>query len=543
MASSTESATLEAEPITEGTKEESVAEQEDSARNVHGIKWFIVVCAVLSTTFLFGLDNTLAADVQPSIIQRLGEISKLPWVGTSFALGAVATMLSWGKAYGVFDIKWLYITHIFLFEVGSALCGAAPTMNALIVGRAIAGLGGSGMYVGCLNYLSVTTTVQERPLYMGLIALTWGIGTVLGPTVGGAFADSSATWRWAFYINLVIGAVFSPAYLFLLPSIDFHPEASFMQRITKQTDWLGIIVFAGAMTAFVMAISFGGSVYEWNSASEIVLWVLSGLLTIAFALTQFYHPFVSVAHKLYPTHFLRMPVMVMLQVLMVCAAVGLFVPVYYIPLYFQFSQGDSALKAAVRLMPFIIMIVVFSLANGALMPKWGYYMPWYAFGGALVLIGASLMYTVKSSTSTSSVYGYTVLLGVGTGAFLQSGFSIAQALVSPSEIPNAVSFMSIGQSFGILFGLGVAGAVFQTKAVAYVSPILTDLSPSDVRAAIAGTSSTVFDGLADSTRALVVQAITRAIDKVYVLVIGTGALTFVLACLLPKNKLFVAGPS
>lgn len=139
-----------------------------------------------------------------------------------------------------------------------------------------------------------------------------------------------------------------------------------MQRITKQTDWLGIIVFAGAMTAFVMAISFGGSVYEWNSASEIVLWVLSGLLTIAFALTQFYHPFVSVAHKLYPTHFLRMPVMVMLQVLMVCAAVGLFVswlliglfraiekgkltpyiqvPVYYIPLYFQFSQVELTLK-------------------------------------------------------------------------------------------------------------------------------------------------------------------------------------------------------
>lgn len=158
------------------------------------------------------------------------------------------------------------------------------------------------------------------------------------------------------------------------------------------------------------------------------------------------------------------------------------------------------------------------------------------------------------------MYGYTVLLGVGTGAFLQSGFSIAQALVSPSEIPNAVSFMSIGnkrklnscvsgmliiqtgQSFGILFGLGVAGAVFQTKAVAYVSPILTDLSPSDVRAAIAGTSSTVFDGLADSTRALVVQAITRAIDKVYVLVIGTGALTFVLACLLPVSN-FPSGPA
>ena len=131
--------------------------------------------------------------------------------------------------------------------------------------------------------------------------------------------------RKAFYINLVIGAIFTPAYLFLLPNIDFRPEVSLMQRVMKQTDWLGIIVFAGAMTTLVMAVSFGGSVYAWSSASEIVLWVLSGLLIIAFALTQFFHPFVSVEYKLYPTHFLRKPVMVSLQVLMVCGAVDLFV--------------------------------------------------------------------------------------------------------------------------------------------------------------------------------------------------------------------------
>lgn len=93
-----------------------------------------------------------------------------------------------------------------------------------------------------------------------------------------------------------------------------------------------------------------------------------------------------------------------------------------------------------------------------------------------------------------------------------------------------------GQSFGIVFGLGVAGAVFQTKGVAYVSPILSDLPSSDVRAAIAGTSSAIYNGLSDSTRALVVQAITRAIDKVYILVIATGALTFVLACFLPVSN-------
>jgi MFS family permease len=90
---------------------------------------------------------------------------------------------------------------LFFFEAGSAICGAANTINALIVGRAICGLGGIGVYVGVLMLLSVFTTIQERPNYMGMIGLVWGLGTVLGPVIGGAFADSSATWRWAFYVR------------------------------------------------------------------------------------------------------------------------------------------------------------------------------------------------------------------------------------------------------------------------------------------------------------------------------------------------------
>lgn len=86
--------------------------------------------------------------------------------------------------------------------IGSTICGAAPNIDALIVGRAICGLGGSGMYVGVLTLLSMTTTEAERALYMGFPGITWGVGTVLGPIVGGAFAQSSATWRWGTMANL-----------------------------------------------------------------------------------------------------------------------------------------------------------------------------------------------------------------------------------------------------------------------------------------------------------------------------------------------------
>lgn len=120
--------------------------------------------------------------MQPSILQSLGHVELLPWIGTGFALGSTA-ILPWGKAYGVFTVKWLFVFNILLFELGSVVCGAAPDMTTFIVGRVIAGVGGSGMYSGALSYIALLTSLKERPMYMAGVALVWGLGSVLGPVV------------------------------------------------------------------------------------------------------------------------------------------------------------------------------------------------------------------------------------------------------------------------------------------------------------------------------------------------------------------------
>jgi MFS family permease len=110
---------------------------------------------MLGSTFLYALDNTVTADVGAEVVLTLGELEKFPWLGTAFTWAAMSTILVWSKIYGLFDAKFLYIFASFLFEIGSALCGGAPTMNTMIVGRAIAGLGASGIYVGSLTCKSV----------------------------------------------------------------------------------------------------------------------------------------------------------------------------------------------------------------------------------------------------------------------------------------------------------------------------------------------------------------------------------------------------
>ena len=156
-------------------------EPQATQRSVTGIKWFLVVFAILSSAFLFALDNSIVADIQPRIIQTfVGSIDKLPWLSVAFALGGAASTLVWASTYSTFDAKHLYLSAVVLFEIGSALCGSANKMDVLIFGRALAGLGGAGLYVGVLTLLSACTNAAERPLYVASTGLTWGFGAVLG---------------------------------------------------------------------------------------------------------------------------------------------------------------------------------------------------------------------------------------------------------------------------------------------------------------------------------------------------------------------------
>lgn len=118
------------------------------SREITGFKWFLACLAMYSANFLYGLDTTITADIQAPVAKTYNDFSKLGWLGIGFTLGSVAFILPLGKAYAVFDTKWLFIGCLTMFAAGSALCGGAPSMNAIIIGRIWAGAGGAGMYLG-----------------------------------------------------------------------------------------------------------------------------------------------------------------------------------------------------------------------------------------------------------------------------------------------------------------------------------------------------------------------------------------------------------
>ncbi|KAJ5980927.1 hypothetical protein N7481_008225 [Penicillium waksmanii] len=505
--------------------------------------WALIVLTILSSTFLFSLDNTIVADVQYPIVERFGEVGKMSWLGVAFVLSGSATIIAWGKLFGIFSAKFLYLFSVVMFEVGSAVCGAAPSMNAMIVGRAVAGLGGAGMYLGCLTLLSITSSVRQRPQYMALTGITWGLGTVLGPVVGGAFAQNRhATWRWSFYINLCIGAAFSPIYIFCLPRGDPQKVTSFRHKLL-QIDYLGMVLNVGAFTALIMAINFGGNIFAWDSGREIALWVVGSVVLLLFILQQAFSVGTMETERVFPVDFLTMPLMWLLFCLMCCAATCVFVPTYYIPLHFQFVRGDSPLGAAVGLLPFIFPMVFCGLANGAAMTKLGYFMPWYLVGGVLTALGGGLMTTVNENTSTTHIYGYSALIGIGAGMYIQTGFSVAQAKVASSRTSDAASFIALAQNLGITLALAISGAVFENQALDGLQTLIPQYPRETLRGAILGPSSGLLKQLPETVRKEALHLIVKSMSHTYYLVVVAGCLAAVGSLFMKRERIFIQAAS
>ncbi|TGO15511.1 hypothetical protein BTUL_0039g00270 [Botrytis tulipae] len=323
-----------------------------------------------SANFFYGLDTIVTADIQASVAETYSDFSKLGWLGIGFTLGSVAFILPLGKAYAVFDRKWLFIACLTMFAAGSALCGGAPSMNAIIIGHIWAGAGGANMYLGNINYITLLTPPSKQPLYIGIIGLTFGSGLILVPIVGGLLSDSLATWRWAFYINLLLFGAMAPLYFFILHSKPRRPDISFSQRL-RSIDYPGIMLNAGIYVSFVLFCNFGGNIWVWNDGRTIACVVVFAILVVTFAITQIYCVLTTNEDRLFPCEMVLDRTMVLLHVTMACAGSYIFVTIYYVPLYFPFVNGDDGTKSAIRLLPFVCCFFATVYNCGRFMEKTG----------------------------------------------------------------------------------------------------------------------------------------------------------------------------
>ncbi|KAH8707530.1 putative efflux pump antibiotic resistance protein [Phaeosphaeriaceae sp. PMI808] len=474
------------------------------------------------------------ANVRPSIIDTFGGLDMITWLSVSYPMGELGANPLWGKLNEQFSSKILYLAAVLIFEVGSVVNGSAQSMTAVIVGRAVAGAGGSGIYVGTINIITSMTTPSERAQYLNYVAMSWSLGTVLGPVIGGAFADSSATWRWAFYINLCIAAFSVPICLWLVPSETRRDSSSIFQRL-KRIDYLGAALFLGGVVSVIIILGSGGADYDWDSGQMIALYVVTVVLWVAFGLQQGFS--LLTVDRVFPIQLVANWEMVILFSWTALAIANVVVTIYLLPLFFQFTFGDSSLMSAVYTLPFILSIVVSAGIGGPLFSRYPMYMPWFTGGSILMLIANGLLSTIGFNTSRGKICGYTVLQGFGVGPVAQLGYTVGQTQSPRAIVSQVTAFLTCAQMAGLALSLGITTSVFLNYATDDIAAILPGAKREFIQATINGVRTGLLQSLSTTDRFLVQQAIARNIVKGYYMNIAGAGLGLLTSLVMKRERL------
>jgi len=171
---------------------QSVDDQyEDAEKNYQpkSLKFWTIMIGMYLSIFLVALDQTIIATAIPKITDEFNSIEDIGWYGSAYMLAAACLFPISGRIYQLYSTKWVFIISLVIFEAGSALCGAAPSSVAFIIGRAIAGLGSAGIFTGGMMIILPLIPLRKRPIYTSFFGMAFGVASVLGPVMGGAFTD------------------------------------------------------------------------------------------------------------------------------------------------------------------------------------------------------------------------------------------------------------------------------------------------------------------------------------------------------------------
>ncbi|TRX92880.1 hypothetical protein FHL15_006286 [Xylaria flabelliformis] len=407
----------------------------------------IIVLGLLSAVFLSGLDISIISNAIPSITADFNSLGDVGWYGSAFFLADAAFQSPWAKAYKYFDLKWVFLATIFVFEVGCLIAALAPSSTVLIVGRTIQGSGAAGILLGSYSIANFVCRPDKVPLVVGLIGTVFSISSVIGPIIGGVFAaDPHLTWRWCFWINLPIGGI--PLILIVLffrtpPQAKIGTKSS-ATEIAASFDLLGAILFIGGLIAFILATTWGGVKYAWSSSTIIGLLVGSILITIAFVANEFWQN----ERALIVVRVLKNRDMWVNCLWLFFFYGPYFVIVYNLPTYLQATAGISPRDSGFRTIPLIASTSVFSLVGAVAVGKYGKYSLFMLFGSVVTTIAGGLIYTFDVDTGIGKQIGYQILLGLGVGPVIQIPPIVAGIVNKNADKPLGLGAVLVTQ-FGV----------------------------------------------------------------------------------------------
>ncbi|KAJ5369662.1 MFS transporter [Penicillium cosmopolitanum] len=473
----------------------------------------LTICLCLAT-FCLSLDGTILATAIPKITNSFNSLDDVGWYGSSFLFTNCTVQLFFGKLYTFYSAKWVFLSGLGIFEIGSLVCAIAPNSVSLIIGRAIAGIGAAGLFSGAIIIIANTVPLRIRPIYIGILSSMHSIASVAGPILGGAFTDH-LTWRWCFWINLPLGGLTAIGIFFLMPTRAGDVQPLPWKEQVKQFDLPGTLTMIPSIICLLLALQWGGSKYDWKNARIIVLMILFALLFAAFVGIQIWQK----DRATVPVRLMKNRSVFGAAWYACCISAPMFVVAYYLPIWFQAIKGVSATTSGIDNLP---SIVVFAIIAGVLASVIGYYTPFVLISSVLTAIAAGMLSTLNVNSGMPEWFGYQVLLAAGVGFGVQNVMLVSQVAVDAEDMAIATSILTFVQTLGGTICLSVAESVFQNRLI---KNLLSSLSKETAALVLSGGATGFRSSVPKAQLPPIMAAYNDAVMQALYVAVATGSIS------------------
>ncbi|KAL1636996.1 hypothetical protein SLS58_009522 [Diplodia intermedia] len=495
-----------------------------------------VFLACASIDFAALLDQTSLAASLSIIGRSLNASNQSSWISGAYFVTSTSFQLLYGRLSDIWSRKIILLIGIAIFFFGSLASSLSQNAIQLIVFRAFTGVGGGGLMTVAQFIVSDVVPLRERGKYQGILGAFVALGNGVGPVIGGALASSSADgWRWIFRLNLPLSVVMVLCVVFFMPLKKV--EGDWKLKI-KAVDFFGAVLALGGSAVLVLALTWAGGEYAWQSAHVIASFIVGIAVCICFVLWQWK----GTSVPLVPLHIFRSRVVAGASITMFINGWNFVTQIYHIPAFYNLAHARTATVSGLLLLPLTLTQTLASTLTGLLVTRTGRYREAILAGWALWAVGLGLFSTLADDDGShvGMQVGYAVLTGAGVGATLQPSLVAIQAGVPRKDMAVVTAWRNFVRNLGATLGLAVAGTVVNNAVQGAVGGL--GLGEGEVRALVRNPESVLEEmgggERAERVRRALVGAYREGFRKLFWINAALAAVAFfVAAALLPQVSL------
>jgi EmrB/QacA subfamily drug resistance transporter len=414
--------------------------------------WTLAIVSV--ALFMVTLDNLVVTNALVSIREDLGaSLEQLEWTVNAYTLSFAVFLLTAAALGDRFGRRRVFAAGVAVFTLSSAAAALAPSTDALIVARALQGLGGAVITPLSLTLLSDAFAAEKRGLALGIWSGVSGLGVALGPVVGGAVVDGFS-WHWIFWLNVPIGLALVPAARAMLDE---------SRGPNSTLDIPGVALASGGLLGVVYGI-VRSQALGWTSTTVVAAIIAGVVLLAAFAVHE-----TRTQTPMLPMRFFRNRAFAATNGVSLAMYFGAFGSIFLLAQFFQVAQHYSPLEAGIRTLPWTAMPIFVAPVAGILSDRIGS-RPLMATGLALQAAGLTwLAMVIEPSTAYAMFVPGFVMAGSGMAMVFAPAANAVLSAVRPEQAGQASGATNTIREIGGVLGVAVLATVF-TSSGGFVSP-------------------------------------------------------------------------